>query len=233
MYFDEVNELHVTLAAGELESKTRAQLLAGQNAAVIGEEVIQFRDAEYLTSGTYILRGLLRGRLGTEHAMSGHVGGERFMLLDENKIRTAYQTFSQIDVAYLYKPVTVGSTLQRTPAQSFTNSGIRRKPLAPFRFAGGRNGSDDLLLKWKPRSRFGIRWEFGVDNASGESVEKYAVYIPNASAPLRVLISGSPEVTYTAAMQTEDYGAPQPSVECEVCQVSPEFGLGYFTRGTF
>jgi hypothetical protein len=40
------------------------------NAAVLGDEILYFRDATLESDGTYTLRGLLRGRRGSEYAMA-------------------------------------------------------------------------------------------------------------------------------------------------------------------
>jgi len=231
--FDEINTVDVQLASGSLSSATRTEVLNGANAAAIGGEVIQFKTATLIATNRYRLSGLLRGRLGTEWAMAEHFAGENFVFLDAQRIRAISQTFGEIRQEFLYKPITVGATIQQTAPQPFTNNGIRRKPLSPWGFAGGRDGSGNLLLKWKPRTRFLVTFGVGVSEPSGETEERYAVYIPSFAAAVRVLVVESPEAVYTAAQQIEDNGMIMPSIEAEVCQVSPEYGLGYFTSGVF
>ncbi len=41
-------------------------MLAGANAALVGDEIILCRDAVLIAPGTYRLFGFLRGRLGTD-----------------------------------------------------------------------------------------------------------------------------------------------------------------------
>lgn len=231
--FDEASTVDVLLESGSLSSATRAQVLEGANVAVLGNEIIQFKNATLIADGHYRLSGLLRGRLGTEQFMLTHEVGERFVLLEGTSIRSIAQTFISLNAERLHKAVSSNATLQQTTAFPFTNTGVRRKPLSPWRFAGGRDEDDNLLLQWKPRTRFPVSWGVGVVNPSGESEERYAVYIPSFAAAIRVIITSEPEAVYTAAQQTEDYGSPQPVIEAEVCQVSPEYGLGYFTSGVF
>jgi hypothetical protein len=81
---DEVNTVDVSLiGAATLASASELSVLAGANAAVLGNEIIQFMSATQLSSGLYRLGRLLRGRLGTEAAMGTHALGDRFVLLDE------------------------------------------------------------------------------------------------------------------------------------------------------
>ena len=53
----------------------------GANAALLGEEIIQFQTAILVGAGLYTLSNLLRGRRATEGATSSHAVGENFVLL--------------------------------------------------------------------------------------------------------------------------------------------------------
>lgn len=80
---DEASHVDVLLLGEQmLESVPLPAMLNGANLAVLGAEMLQFRDAELLADGRYRLSGLLRGRLGTEYAISGHVAGERFIFFE-------------------------------------------------------------------------------------------------------------------------------------------------------
>jgi hypothetical protein len=53
-----------------LESCTLDELLAGKNAAIVGDEIIQFMTATVQPDGkTYKLTNLLRARRGTNYAV--------------------------------------------------------------------------------------------------------------------------------------------------------------------
>ncbi len=84
---DETTVLRVRLSdpSMELESVTQDDMLNfDANAALVGDEIIQFRDAELLPSGEWALTGLLRARRGTNYAVNGHKTGELFLMLDTN-----------------------------------------------------------------------------------------------------------------------------------------------------
>ena len=57
-------------------------LAAGANSALIGEELIQFANAQPLGAGRFRLTRLLRGPAASEWAMGSHEIGELFLLVD-------------------------------------------------------------------------------------------------------------------------------------------------------
>ncbi len=89
-YWDEGSVLEVKLYAGELASATLEAILSGgTNSLALGTpdgdwEIVQFADAVLTGSQTYRLTKLLRGRLGTEHAIRPSLAiGAPVVLLNE------------------------------------------------------------------------------------------------------------------------------------------------------
>jgi hypothetical protein len=80
----------------------------GANAAVVGNEFLQFQTATLGGPGQYVLGGLLRGRLGTDDAVGSHVAGERFALLDglEALVRVC-DGLARVGVPSTYKVVSL------------------------------------------------------------------------------------------------------------------------------
>jgi hypothetical protein len=105
--------------------------------AVIGDEILFFRDATLETDGTYTLRGLLRGRRGSEYAMGTHAIGDRFVLVDAAKMVRVAQSTVDIGVEKLYKAVTSGMPLSSVAGRAFTNEGCGLKPYAPAQLGAG------------------------------------------------------------------------------------------------
>lgn len=70
LMLEEQAQLRVRLAdpAMELAPTTRSGIADGANRLLVGEEILQYRDAVEPTPGEWILTGLLRGRGGTEGA---------------------------------------------------------------------------------------------------------------------------------------------------------------------
>jgi hypothetical protein len=227
---DEINSVTVLLTFGTLASVTYANLLDGMQGALIGDELVYFRDAILNADKSYTLRGFLRGRRGTEAAMSTHAAGERFVFLTPSTITRITQDTADIGRTRLYKVVTSGATLSSVPPQSFTNLGAALKPYAPVHVGGGRAADGALMLSWIRRGRLSGEWRDYVDVPLSETSEAYMVEIYSAGfgAVLRT-ISGltAPAVTYTAAQQVADFGAVQSSVCVRVYQLSGVVGPGY------
>jgi hypothetical protein len=183
---DEFSHVNVVPLQGTLSSTNFAGLLAGTNMAVIGDEILFFRDATLESNGSYTLTGFLRGRRGSEYAMGTHAAADRFVLVSHATMVRIAQTTADIGVAKLFKPVGAGSSLAGTTAQAFTNAGTGLKPYAPVHLGGGRNAAGDLTLKWVRRGRTSGEWRDSVDVPVGETTEAYEVEILNAS-------TGTPE----------------------------------------
>lgn len=224
--FDEVNELTVLLVGeGELESVTELALLNGANAALVGEEIIQFQSVEEIEAGKYVLSRLLRGRLGTEHAMAGHAVGERFVLLDYRLLSEPLLT-SQFGRSLSYKPVSLGATLGNTDAVIYASTARSLKPYSPVHVSGSRDGSGNLTILWVRRARLSGEWRDYADAAISESREAYEVDIMNGSSVARTLSSTSPLATYSASQQIADFGSLQSSVTVRIYQLSELVGCG-------
>lgn len=232
---DEINAVRVSLVYGTLASVTYAGLLNGAQAALIGDEIVCFRDAVLNDDGTYTLSGLLRGRRGTEAAISSHAAGERVLLLTPATLMRIAQVSADIGQTRLYKAVTSGAQLSSATAQSFTNDGAALKPYAPVHVGGGREADGALLIAWLRRSRLSGEWRDGVDVPLSEVSESYEVEIYSAGfAALVRTIAGlnAPAATYSAAQQSADFGSPQASICVRVYQLSGIVGRGYAASAT-
>jgi hypothetical protein len=232
---DETNHVTVNLLHGELATVTLASMLNGANLAIVGDEIIQFRDATLEDNGSYTLRGLLRGRRGSEYAMAGHAGGERFILVSHATMIRVPAPTEFIGVEKLYKAVGLGKTLANTTAVTFTNLCYGLKPYAPVHLGGGRDASGNVTLNWIRRTRIDGSWRDGVDVALGESSEEYVVEIYNNSGYASVVrtITGitAQTTTYSAADQTTDFGSPQATVYFKVYQLNATIGRGHAASG--
>ncbi|MCB1548921.1 MAG: hypothetical protein KDJ41_13965, partial [Hyphomicrobiaceae bacterium] len=92
---DHATRLQVRLAAGQLQTISHLQLLAGGNVAAVQApngawEVLQFERAELVAPLTYVLHRLLRGQGGSEDAVTQPLpAGAPFVLLDGALARLA------------------------------------------------------------------------------------------------------------------------------------------------
>jgi hypothetical protein len=232
---DELSSVNVMLSHGSLSSTTNAGLLSGVNLCVIGEEILQFRDATLEDDGSYTLTGFLRGRRGSEYAMSDHAIGDRFILLDAATLVRVPAETAHIGIEKLYKAVSAGSSLSSATASSFTNEGTGLKPYAPMHLGGGRDASNNLTLTWVRRTRISGEWRSGVDVPLGEDSEAYEVDIYNGSGyatVLRTISTTSQTASYSAADQTSDGLTPGATVFFRVYQLSAVVGRGHAASGS-
>lgn len=227
---DYENVLRVSVGLGQLSSVTRDTMLNGPvNAALVGDEVIQFAKATLVSDGVYDLQDMLRGRLGTEWAIPSHGDSERFVLLSSLAVQHIETDLSEINSVRYYKGVTFGRRIGTATSNPFTNTGVSQKPWAPVDIRGDRD-TDDLVITWARRSRRSINFLAGAVPL-GEESEQYSIEIysdDSNEALLRTLTSNTQTVTYTMDMQAEDFGSDLPSsVLVKVYQLSASVGRGY------
>jgi hypothetical protein len=209
-------------------------MLAGDNAALVGEEIIGFRDAVLIAPGTYRLFGFMRGRLCTDDRIPTHGSGERFVLLAGalglERIRDG---LGLRGMSRSYKAVSLWQEETAVAAASFANTGRGLQPYAVVNLAGTRSGNDPVMT-WTRRTRIPAPWADGVDAPLGETTERYEIDIRNAgdTATLRTITFTAPTATYTAAEQTTDFGSPQSSIRVRVFQISETVGRGIMRSAT-
>lgn len=198
---DETNTLRVVMTTGaeKLESVTQGEMLNGANAAVLGNEVIQFRDVAQNPDGSFTLSGLLRGRRGTELFTDGHQAGEPFLLLDVRSVETLRLDLAQVGASRLYKAVGLGQPFDEVQAVSRVLTGADLKPYAPVHLSAVPNAQDDVVISWVRRTRLGGEWRDGAGAVPlAEESEAYEVDVLDTpgGAVVRTLTSTVPTVTY-------------------------------------
>ncbi len=100
--------------------------------------------------------------------------------------------------------------------------------------AGERDGSNNLTVTWVRRARLYAEWADGIDVPLDEPSEAYELDVLNGGgAVVRTITSlSSATASYSAADQTTDFGAPQPSVAVNVYQISSRVGRGFPGQAT-
>jgi hypothetical protein len=230
-YMDRVNTVDVQLLYDDqLLSTTESNLLNSVNSAVLGNEIIQFQTATLIGTRTYRLSGLYRGRLGSDWAKGTHSINERFVMLNpgSNLERIADAT-SLLNSSRYYKAVSVGKDISLVSAQTFTNTGVGLKPYSPAHFKAIKQTNGDFILTWVRRTRYNGSWVNNSDVPLNEEREEYTLKIYNGLTIVRTVIVSSPTFTYTAAMQTTDFGSVQSTITSQVAQNSATIGPGYYS----
>lgn len=224
--FDEVNTVTVSVN-GELTSTTEDGVLAGINIFLVGNEILGAKTATFVSTGVYTLSGLLRGLQGTEWAVGLHAITDRVVLLvNDGSIINVGQSLSTMNTTKYYKFVDDGLVVDDTQSVIFTNTNVRLKPLSVANVTGTRDGSDNLIIEWDDRLRFGHAWgdsEFPTDEPELE----FEVDVMDGSTVVRTITTTSTTASYTAAEQTTDFGSPQNPLTVKIYKISSRVGRGY------
>lgn len=218
---DAINSVDIDLlnASMDLNDADMAALLRGENMALIGDEAVQFGRAIPLALGRWRLSQLLRGRRGTEHAVYGHVTGERFVLLDANSFATIE---ASIGASISVMATGIADSMPPFVATGIIGNAVR--PLSVCHLRADSAGSGDVLLDWVRRSRSGWAWLDGVDTPLGEEQERYEVVLAPNVGPARTYEVMFPAHIYPVHDRVADLAAGATSIGMSVRQ------LGQYAR---
>ena len=155
----------------------------GTNRALVGTEIIQFGNAVPLGDRRWRLDTFLRGRGGTEAAISGHGAGERFVLL--NGAQTALDP-AVVGVIPGTEVLALGRGDTEPVASPISCHGIGLRPLAPVHPRALLMTDGSLQLSWTRRARGAWQWNDGVDSPLHEQSEAYQVTYGPSAAPAAI-----------------------------------------------
>jgi Putative phage tail protein len=215
--FDLANSAEVTLlnSAMDLTNTTKDGLVAGQNLALIGDELVQFETATPLGLQRFRLSNLLRGRRGTEHAIANHAVGERFVLISSETLLPLTIPTGTNEVR-----ITASGLGDILPVSATTTGfGAAVQPLPPVHVTANRETNGDIRLAWVRQSRDGWRWIDAVDAPTGEESEQYEVRIDPSPASSRMLTTASNQWLYSAAERAADIAAGANQITVHIRQV--------------
>ena len=164
-YMDRASTVEVQLLNGTLSSCGENDLYNGANAALLGNEIIQFQTATLIGPGLYTLTNLLRGRRGTEFASVSHNVGEEFILLAPETVSFVPALQTDRGAAYEFRALTRGQSIGDAQDVDFTYSLNTIRPFAPANIQGSRASGtgSDLTLTWKRRARLNAEWVDHID----------------------------------------------------------------------
>lgn len=226
---DEHNSVNVRLANTglALSSVSLANLLDGNNACLLGDEVMGFRDATLEADGSYTLTGLLRGLRGTQWAMSTHAAGDRFVLFSTSTTRRYDSDSADISLARNYKAVSFYTTLAQAVDHDLTNAANGLKPYAPAHVGSGRDASGNITINWVRCTRIGGEWRDYVDASQPEAAVEYELeFWSEDGATLVRTVTGITSETYSYTTALADFPTSSAAL-LKVYQVSATLGRGY------
>ncbi len=214
--------------SGQLYSITREDLLNGGNLCLIGNELLQFMNAELTAPNTYVLTGLLRGRFGTEKYISQLAINKQFIFFDftNSSIARINKSDYMYGVYKYYKGVSVGQSLDEVASIKFRNNAIGLKPYSVVHVVPNRNDDGDLVVEFNKRMRGQAVLNNTLDPLDPDG-DYYEMDIYKNGAVVRTLTSTTLSFTYPASQQITDFGSVQSSVNLSIYKVNRSFGRGF------
>ncbi|WP_415922760.1 baseplate megatron protein TIM-barrel domain-containing protein [Tateyamaria sp. SN6-1] len=226
-------QLEVQMMHGTLASVSDAALLTGANLIAIGDgspdawELVQFRDADLLAPGRYLLSHRLRGQLGTDAFMPDvWPAGSWVVVLNGapqqieflSSLRRIAQTFR---IGSARRSLDDPSYDQVTCA--FDGNGLRPYSPVHLRYAPDGTGTQ---VTWVRRTRIdGDSWDLP-DVPLGEETEQYTVRVLQGAAVVREDVVSTPVWRYEDADRLSD--GVGTSFDVAVAQNSARYGSGPF-----
>ncbi|HZF42139.1 MAG TPA: phage tail protein [Sphingomonadaceae bacterium] len=216
--FDRRNAVEIELLHDGmwLESRNDDALVAGENLAMIGDELIQFGDAQALGPRRFRLSRLLRGRRGSEWAAATHAAGEAFVLMDADSLLALPMPVAQAGGVVEVAARGMGDGIAPALASRVVGTEAVRPP-APAHLTARRGSDGAIVIAWTRRSRTGWAWIDGVDAPLGEDREAYVVAVSGGTR-VRVVEVDAPRFVYSAAMQAEDGAGASVTLDVAVTQ---------------
>jgi len=193
-------EVELLSEAMWLESRSDAALADGANLALLGDELIQFGNAEPLGDRRFRLSRLLRGRRGTEWAAL-HAPGERFVLIEAESLTAVEAPLGSLGGEARLLGQGLGDPEGVLAVRTVAGEAMR--PPAPVHLKAERLAGGDLALSWVRRSRAGWVWLSGSDTPLGEETESYRLSLAGAGFERSLTVPG-PAYLYSAAEQAAD-----------------------------
>jgi hypothetical protein len=201
-----------------LESRDDDALIAGANLAMVGDELLQFGDAEQIGARRYRLSRLLRGRRGSEWAMAGHAAGERFILVESAALLGFDLPVAAIGGTVMVLAAGVGDG--GSPAETETALVARAlRPPPPSHIRAERLGDGTIRIGWTRRSRIGWAWLDGSDAPLGEEGERYGLTLTPSTDLSRTVDLIAPGYDYSPSAQDADGSAGAASIVVTVAQL--------------
>lgn len=197
-----------------LTSTDVAGLAAGANRLLIGDEIVQFLNAEEQSAGQWRLSGLLRGRGGTEAiAQLNQSAGTAVTLLNGRVFDVPLTSFDpQTD-----QLAALGVGDEHPVLANFEGAGSTRKPLTPVHPRSSFDAQGAWQLCWTRRARGAWNWPDEVEAPLVEQAENYQIGIGPVSSPLIEWHSVEPLVSLDAA-QVADISASYSGLDIWVRQ---------------
>lgn len=167
-----VCEVQIQTPNALLENTTLAGMMNRRNRALIGDEIVNFAEADEVTPGVWELSHWLRGRKGTD--TEAHAIGERFVLLDTAMFIPAELAWLGQDLTF--RAVTFGRPVDEATIVTVPFTGQSQVERRPAYLQARRDGSN-VVASWQGVGRIGG----GTHVAMGQHFAGYRVTVTDGA----------------------------------------------------
>lgn len=226
--WDEVNTIRFYCINGyTLSSVTRTELIRNNfNVILVGDELIQFANAEDKGGGLWVLSDLLRGRRGTDWAVGTHVSGERVIRLVQEDLKRVTHDAALLNQPGTYHALSYGDDSADVASFEFTNTGNSLRPYTVEVLQSEKLGTD-FVLEWMYRVRQNGLWAENPVTID-QPYEKYEIDVMDGDTVKRtVALTDARTWTYDSTDQTTDFGAPIDHCTFHIYQIGEIVGRGF------
>jgi len=173
--------VHLWAADLAFQSTDVLGLANGDNRLMVGDELIQFLDAQSLGNGSWRLSGLLRGRAGTEPtATQGHPIGTSVILLGDSLTEIDP---SDVPAVSRVRLAAIGLADEEPVFANLENAGLSRRALMPIAPRIRIQGGATWQLCWTRRARGQWTWPESVEVPLVEEQELYRIGYGSTALP--------------------------------------------------
>lgn len=218
-FLDMHNRMEVQLLhqGSEIPAGNGNPLHSGASLCWVRGELIRIGRAEFLGGNRYRLSALQRGCFGTESQISGHLAGEKLVVLDGDSLRILDGVSATLGVTLVIEALGIADA---TPAAaSITVQGHAIRPLMPVHGKSELLENGDLFIRWIRRARVDPGWHDYVDVPQTDGEGQYNLVITSGNQPLLAVNITQSEYLITAAQLAAWDILPPDQLTFEVRQV--------------
>jgi len=227
---------------GAPAASTEEEILDGINYAIVGNEILAFRDVSQINATDYELSHLLRGRRNPEKEAGVHAARERFILLNDDGLYFEPFGTDTRKRKYDFKAAALGEDLSAVELLQYESGCNTLRCFSPVHVKAIFDADNELTIYWMWRDRslfnhFSIAPE---DTPFLEPKQQYKIEILDApdGNVVRTRYVQSPvsytavegvypaSLVYTAGEQGDDWGTIQAGYNVRISQYSFRVGYG-------
>ena len=221
LFTDNCGYIDVALTSGSLSSCTHDEFVNLEQVALVGEEIIAFRDVELVSTNVYRLRTFLRGLQATEWfaripqqsvpynvlqhggtvtefpptVVEGHAIGDRFLLLTP-VIRRFVPGGTTTPVRGMVRGITRGASIDSAGDTYMPQSWATLVPPHPSHLSAYKSGIDQLTVDFCGRSFIGVGQEIGIDPTIPDN-QQYLISVSGGPFVVGIYVIGEPPFVVT------------------------------------